>query len=227
MQSLAFKHTRHIMKSRFECSEIVSLPTNLILAGSMLLASSAVFISLFASTTLATPIQSHSSPDVSLKAPLVARQKGTYSGTDALNASLAGTFNCYKGGTWALQDALDVSINQVCGAPVYQVLDFTPFSLVPNADGAYPPQQSDYQLAQVCFDVSANCDSTPVKGKGYIQYTGDIQGATHANTADCEYAMGRVRDICHGKNGWTRGGWYTFSDGTTYGLDPSRNGESQ
>lgn len=61
----------------------------------------------------------------------------------------------------------------------------------------------------------------------YLHYTADIQSATHANTADCEYAMGRVRDICHGTNGWTRGGWYTFSDGTSYGLDPSTNGKSQ
>lgn len=194
---------------------------------SMLLASSAVFISYLASTTFATPIESQPSLDVSVKAPLVARQKGTYNGIDALNASLAGTFNCYKGGTWALQDALDISINGICGTPVYDVLDFTPFSFVPNADGAFPPQQSDYQLDQVCFDVSLNCDSPAVKGKGYIHYTGDIRTATHANTADCEYAMGRVRDICHGTNGWTRGGWYTFSDGTSYGLDPSKNGESQ
>ena len=61
----------------------------------------------------------------------------------------------------------------------------------------------------------------------YIHYTANIQSVTHANTADCEYAMGRVRDICHGTNGWTRGGWYTFEDGTSYGLDPSVNGGSQ
>lgn len=215
------------MKSMFRCIEIVSLPTNCIIAGTMLLASSAVFISQIASTTFASPIESYPSPDVLAKAPLVAREKDTYSGTDALNASLAGTFNCYKGGTWALQDALDTSINEICGTPVYQPLEFTPFSFVPNADGAYPPQQSDYQLAQVCFDISVECDSTPAKGTGYVHYTGNIQAATHANTADCEYAMGRVRDICHGTNGWTRGGWYTFRDGTSYGLDPSKNGGSQ
>lgn len=27
--------------------------------------------------------------------------------------------------------------------------------------------------------------------------------------------MGRVRDICHGTNGWTRGGWYASSGGTS------------
>ena len=216
------------MKSRFAKHDNVYPPTNSIIAGSMLVASSAIFVSRLASTTVAgTAIESHPSPDGFTQGPLVTRQEGTYSGSDSLNVSLAGTFSCYKGGTWALQDALDISINEVCGAPVYQVLDFTPFSLIPNADGAYPPQVSNYQLDQVCFDVSVNCDSTPVKGKGYIAYTGDIQGATHANMVDCEYAMGRVRDICHGNNGWTRGGWYTFHDGTTYGLDPSVNGGSQ
>lgn len=215
------------MKSRFGCFVNVYSPNTYIITGSVLLASSAIFISQLASTTFATPIESDPSPDVSSRAPLVARQAGTYSGTDALNASLAGTFNCYKGGTWALQDNLDTPINEVCGAPVYEVLDFTPFSFVPNADGAYPSQVSNYQEDQVCFDVSVNCDSTPVKGKGYISYTADIQGATHANTADCEYALGRVRDICYCKNGWTKGGWYTFGDGTSYGLDPSVNGGSQ
>ena len=195
--------------------------------GSILLASAALFTSQLVATAFAAPTESYLSPNVLIKAPLIARQKGTYSGTDALNATLAGTFNCYKGGTWALQHAIDVSVKQVCGAPVYQVPEFTPFSLVPNADGAYPPQVSDYQFDQSCFDVSTDCDSTPTKGSVYIKYTADIQSATHANTADCEYAMGRVRDICHGTNGWTRGGWYTFQDGTSYGLDPSTNGKSQ
>ena len=216
------------MKSRVRYDEIFYPPTNHVISGSILLASFAGLVSYFTSTTFATPIDSRPSPDVFSKTPLVARQKGTYSGADSLNASLAGTFNCYKGGTWALQGQLDISNVQVCGAPVYEVPDFTPFSFVPNADGAYPPEQSDYQLAQVCFDVSANCDPTPQNGKVYIHYTGDIMGPAHANRADCEYAMGRVRDICHGNNGWTRGGWYTFSDdGTSYGLDPSTNGGSQ
>ena len=193
----------------------------------MLLASFAVLVSQFAST-FATPIESHLSPDVFDKAPLVARQKGTYGGTDAnINASLAGTYNCYNGGTWVLQPALDIPINEICGEPVHDVLDFTPFSLIPNADGAYPRQASDYQMSEVCFDVSANCDGTPQKGKSYVHFTGDITEAMHANRADCEYALGRTRDLCHGKNNYTRGGWFTFIDGTSYGLDPTKVGGNQ
>ena len=122
------------------CLGLVFPMTNCISARSRLLASSAGLVSHFASITSATPFESQPSLNVSVKAPLVVRQKGTYSGTDALNASLAGTFNYCKGGTWALQGTLDMSIPQVCGAPVYDLLDFTPFSLVPNADSAFPPQ---------------------------------------------------------------------------------------
>ena len=198
------------------------------MAGLTLLASSAVFLSHFAFTTFATPIDSHLSPGDSDKAPLVPRQKGTYSGTDAnANVSLSGTYNCFRGGSWALQTALDTPINETCGGPAYDVLDFEPFSLQPNADGAYPQQATDYQLSQVCFDVSANCDDTPQKGKYYVYFNGDIKSPMHANTADCEYALGRVRDLCHGKNGWTRGGWFTYIDGTSYGMDPSKNGGNE
>ena len=194
----------------------------------MLLAGFAFLISQFAATTSATPIESRPSSDTFAKSPLIARQAGTYSGVDTnVNASLAGTYNCFRGGTWALQTALNIPINQICGAPVYDVLDFTPFSLIPNADGAYPAQQSDYQLSVLCFDVSENCADSPQKGDGYIHFNGDIRAPAHANIADCEYALGRVRDLCHGKNGWTRGGWFTFIDGTSYGLDPSRVGQNQ
>lgn len=70
----------------------------------------------------------------------------------------------------------------------------------------------DYQLTPNCFarwnslgGVTPQC--FPItKSTVYLHYTGDIQTAIHANTGDCEYAMGRVRDICHGKNGQTRGG---------------------
>ena len=204
------------------------LSTDYITAGFILLASSAMFLFHFTITTFATPIESHLSPGVSEKAPLVARQKGTYSGVDAnVNASLSGTYNCFNGGTWALQTALNIPITEICGGPVYQVLEFSPFSLQPNADGAYPQQTSDYQLSQVCFDVSANCDATPQKGKYYVHFNGDIQSPAHANMVDCEYALGRVRDLCHGKNGWTRGGWFTYIDGTSYGMDPSKNGGNQ
>ena len=198
------------------------------MAGSMLLASSAFFISHFVATTFATPINSHQSPDLSITAPLVARQKGTYSGTDAnVDQNLTGIYNCFRGGTWVRQTELNIPINNICGEPVYDVLEFTPFSLTPNDDGAYPPEQSDYQLEQGCFDVSHACDDTPQKGTAYVHFNADIRGPTHATKAYCEYALGRVRDLCHGENGWTRGGWFTFIDETSYGLDPSRNGKDQ
>ena len=198
------------------------------MVGLVFLVSSAFFISQFISTTIATPIESYDSPDVSVKALLVARQKGTYSGTDAnVNASLVGTYNCFKGGTWARQTECTTPIQHVCGEPVYDVHEFTPFSLQPNADGAYNPQQTLYQLNQACFDISANCDDTPQSGKANIYFDAHIGDATHANTADCVYAMGRIRDLCHGDNGWTRGGWFTFTDGTSYGLDPQTNGKNE
>ena len=222
------KHPRHIMKSGFGRSEILFLHTNYMMAGSMLLASTAFLISQLASATFATPIDSQLSPKDSVKAPLVARQKGTYSGTDTnVNASLAGTYNCFKGGTWVLQTQTNTPIDQICGAPVYDDIEVTPFSLIPNADGAYSAQQSDYQLDVVCFDVSHDCDNTPPNQHAYLHLNADIQDAAHANMEDCQYALGRVRDLCHDNKGYTRGGWFTFIDGTSYGFDPSRNGWDQ
>ena len=216
------QQTPSTMKGRSEYLEIDCPSAKHTVAEMMLLVSCVVAISQLTYTAFAAPVESHPSPDASVKAPLIARQAGTYSGNDAL-----GTYNCYKGGTWALQTSLNNSIYKICGDPVYDTPEFTPFSFLPNADGAYPQQQSDYQQEQGCFDVSTNCDSSPQKGKDYLHYTADIAAAQHANTADCEYAMGRVRDLCHGNNGWTRGGWYTFTDGTSYGCDVSHNGSNQ
>ena len=198
------------------------------MVGSVLLASSAFFISRFLFAITATPIESPVSLDISVKAPLTARDKQTYSGTDTnVNASLAGTYNCYKGGTWARQTEMDIPITHICGEPVYDVPQFTPFSFVPNADGAYNPQQSAYDLDWRCFDVSSNCDPTPQQGGVYIYFNGDDLTPAHANTAACEYALGRARDLCHGNNGYTRGGWFTYIDGASYGFDPQTDGKNE
>ena len=61
------------------------------------------------------------------------------------------------------------------------------------------------------------------KGAVYLHYTGDVQKAKHANTEDSEYAMGRLRDMCHRKNGQRKEGCYTFSDKTSYGVGPQMN----
>ena len=191
----------------------------------MLLTSFATVISLFSSATFATPIESPLSPHVPVKAPLLARQAGTYGGVDTnINASLAGTYSCYKGGTWVLQTELDIPIHNICGAPAWDSLEFQKFSFDPTAEGAYPNQESFYQLHAGCFVITPNCDPTPPKNQAYVKLTADIVSATHANMGDCEYALGRLQTLCHGDNGWTRGGYYTFIDGTTYGADPARNG---
>ena len=198
------------------------------MVGSVLLASSVFFFSQFLFTTIATPIESPVSPDVSVKASLVARDKGTYSGTDTnVNASLAGTYTCYKEGTWARQTEIDIPINHICGEPVYDVPQFTPFSFFPNADGAYNPQVSAYDLTWRCFDISSDCDATPQHNDIYIYFDGNNLTPDHANAAACEYGLGRARDLCHGDNGYTRGGWFTFIDGTSYGFDPQTNGKNQ
>lgn len=44
------------------------------------------------------------------------------------------------------------------------------------------------------------------RGTACLNYTGDIQSTVNVNTEDCEYAVGRMRDVCHGKNGQTRVG---------------------
>ena len=209
--------------------EVTLLHTNYIfVVGSVLLASSVFFFSQFLFATIATPIESSILPDVSVKAPLIARAKATYSGTDTnINASLAGTYNCYNDGTWARQTEIDIPINYICGEPVHDVPQFTPFSFIPNADGAYNPQVSVYQLSWRCFDVSSNCDSTPKYGDYYLYFNGDDLTPAHANAAACEYALGRARDLCHGDNGYTRGGWFTYTDGTSYGFDPQKNGKNQ
>ena len=202
--------------------------TNYIVVESVLLASSAFFFSQFLFGTIATPIESPVSPDVFVKAPLVARDKETYSGTDTnANANLAGTYTCYKYGTWVRQTETDIPINNICGEPVHDVPQFTPFSFTPNADGAYNPQVSAYELSWRCFDISADCDATPQTGDAYIYFNGDDLTPAHANTAACEYALGRARDLCHGDNGYTRGGWFTYIDGTSYGFDPQTDGKNQ
>ena len=191
----------------------------------MLLVSYVVTISL-TYTAFAAPVESDPSPDASVNAPLIARQAGTYSGNDTTRG---GVFNCYKGGTWALQTSLNNSIGPVCGdaASSYDHQQYQGFSFVPNPDKTYSQQQSVYQQQQGCFTVSTNCDSSPKKGQDFLLYTADIAYAKHANTADCEYAMETVRDACHGDNGYTRGGWYTYADGTSYGCDVSHNGSNQ
>ena len=205
------------------------LHTNYIVVGSGLLASSAFFFSQFLFATIATPIESPVSPDVSVNAPLVARDnKATYSGTDTnANISLAGTYNCYKEGTWVRQTEVNIPINNTCGEPVHDVPEVQPFSFVPNADGAYNTQLSVYSLSWHCFDVSTNCDDRINNGDIYIYFDGNDLRREHANVEMCEYGLGRARDLCHGDNGYTRGGWFTFSDGTSYGFDPQRQGKNQ
>ena len=212
------------MKSRSEHLEIDCPSAKLTIAGMMLLVSYVVTISQFTYTACAAPVESDPSLDASVNAPLIARQAGTYSGNDSL-----GEFNCYKGGTWALQSSLNNSIAPVCGdrTSAYDHQQFQGFSFAPNPDGSYSQQQSVYQQEQGCFTTSTNCDSSPVKGKDFLLYTADIAYAQHANTADCEYAMEVVRDACHGDNGYTRGGWFTYPDGTSYGCDVSHNGSNQ
>ena len=195
----------------------------------MLLASSAFFLSQFLFATIAIPVESPALPDVSVKAPLVARGgPAIYSGTDTnANASLAGTYSCYKEGTWARQTEMDIPFNHTCGEPVHDVPQFTPFGLKPNADSAYPPQVTYYDLNWRCFDISTNCDSQIQNNDIYIYLNGDALTSAHANVESCEYALGRARDLCHGDNGYTRGGWFTFLDGTSYGFDPQRSGKNQ
>ena len=209
-------------------SKLTLLHTDYILVGFVLFVSSAFFFSRFLFATIATPIESPVSPDDSVKAPLVARDKATYSGTDTnANASLAGTYTCYKDGTWVRQTEIDIPITHVCGEPVHDVPEFIPFSFIPNADGAYNPQVSPYQLSWRCFDVSSDCDSALRHGDTYIYFDGNDLTREHANVAACEYAFGRARDLCHGDNGYTRGGWFTYIDGTSYGFDPQLFGKNQ
>ena len=210
-------------------AEFTLLHTNYIVLGSLLLASSALLLSQFFFATIATPVESPVSPDVSVKAPLVARGgPTTYTGTDTnANASLVGTYTCYKEGTWVRQSEMDIPINHTCGQPVYSVPQFTPFGLKPNADGAYPPEGTDYDLSWRCFDISTGCDSNIQNNDVYIYLNGDALTPAHANVESCEYALGRARDLCHGDNGYTRGGWFTFLDGASYGFDPQRNGKNQ
>ena len=187
-----------------------------------------MFLSHLAFTTFATPIESKLSPDVFDKYPLVARQKGTDHYTDAnVNESLAGTYDCFKGGTWALQKSIDEPIVRVCGGSAYQTRVFTPLILEPIADGTYPPSASVYQLSENCFTDSVDCDPSGTKGTYYLYFNADIRASLHAVPEYCEYALGRVRDLCHGENSWSRGGWFTFIDGTSYGVDPSKNGGSE
>ena len=213
------------MKSRSEHLEIDCPSAKLIIAGMMLFVSYVVAISQFTYTACATPVESDPSLDASVNAPLIARQRGTYSGNDTL-----GEFYCYRGGTWALQTSFNNSIGPVCGNstnasdhPQYQ-----PFSFQANPDGSYSQQQSLYQQEQRCFVTStSNCDSSAQNGNNFLLYTALIETKQHANPRDCEHAMETVRDACHGDNGFTRGGWYTYTDGTSYGCDVSHNGSNQ
>ena len=207
------------------------LHTNYIVVGSVLLASSAFFLSQFLFGAIATPIESPAAPDVSVKAPLVPRRHKhdpTYGGTDTnANQSLAGTYTCFNDGTWAHQAQINLTIPHICGEPVHDVPEFTPFSLTPNADGAYNHQLSYYRLNWLCFDISQDCDATLKNGDTYAYFTGNDLRTDHANKEACQYALGRTNDLCHGDNGYTRGGWFTYIDGTSYGFDPQTNGNNQ
>ena len=213
------------MKSRSEHLEIDCPSAKHTIAEMMLLISYVFTISQLAYTAFAAPVESDPSSDASAKAPLIARQRGTYSGDDS--SGNGGRYYCYNGGTWALQTSLNSSLYLICGAEAYDAHQFQGFSFKPLADGTYSQQESDYQQTGNCFTTSKNCDSSPQKGQDYIHYTAVISTSQHNNTADCEHAIETVRDMCHGEHGYTRGGYYTYTDGTTYGADVSHNGSNQ
>ena len=154
---------------------------------------------------------------------LATRGGSTYSGNDALDPNRAGTFTCFKDGTWQPQQWITSTWDQACSTAEHDD-DNHHFSFTPSADGTYPHQEVDHEYA-VCTPQPPYADAC--NAFGYVKYTGDIKAPAHANTEDCEYAMERVVAICHGDNQDTRGGWYTFSDGTSYGADPGIEGWSE
>ena len=159
------------------------------------------------------------SPIVSREQNLHRRQRGAYWGADDDGTGHPGSYFCYRGGTWYKQADIAGLWDQACSNSTSITYDTQHFSYAPNADGSYTDQSVRHEVYSQCLENSVTtilCQDTGFE----VDFRATFESANHANQSDCQWAMKRVNDVCHGKHNDTRGGWFEFQDGSTYGFDP-------
>lgn len=155
------------------------------------------------------------------------RQAGTYDGTDNFDGipTHAGTFDCFRDEFRLHQSELTAMWDQACTNTTSIQDDDAHFSYVPNPDNkTYPLQSVTHQIQNGQLH-NETADGQVVSGwrdSGHeLDMTAQFHGPTHATTEECQWVMQRITAICHGENGFSRGGWWEFADDkTTYGIDP-------
>jgi len=181
-------------------------------------------LALFALTIDAWPF--HSSLDSStqlIEGTLQARQAGTHNGHDNSRSGYAGTFHCYKGGTWMAQSQINNTLDQACTTTDFdhdaQHFNFTLDTT--NGTNAIQEIRHDFRHCgnPQQFGVWSSECSPP--DQAYVNYAVDFKTTTYNNTEACRFAMRRILAHCYGKHQDTRGGWWQFDqDSTTYNVDP-------
>ncbi|KAL8948491.1 MAG: hypothetical protein Q9222_005323 [Ikaeria aurantiellina] len=140
-----------------------------------------------------------------------------------------GTLHCFTSGTWlpvfllasdppAPEDPVTIACTPNPNADNY----FT-FSFTPNSNGTYDHQYAQNNLPCEYEGEDADtgkCISARVE---YPRFDMQLMGPTHANTAECVWALKHILDACpKGAHQDSQGGWWEFEDdGSTFGLDPT------
>ncbi len=160
---------------------------------------------------------------------LLSKRAKTHSGhDDSLDALRPGTFTCFETGTTAQQSEITNTIPQPCNSSFGIAGDKNHFSF-PDAGSQFPSEQTEeHNLAVITRTVVDGAwANVPITGSITLAYSANWQAVKHANTADCEFALQRVTDICYGtgsNEGSTFGGWWKYDDdGTSYGVDPAQS----
>ncbi|KAI9816248.1 MAG: hypothetical protein M1827_001849 [Pycnora praestabilis] len=111
---------------------------------------------------------------------------------------------CYGSGSWSTNNNITATVPAVCS----DVFEYTKPDGVPQASGV--EQYNEGYLYNEAGDLQTLAYS----------YTAN-QGATFATADFCRAAYTQILDHCSGKHEDTRGGIYTYSDGTVFSVDPS------
>lgn len=158
-----------------------------------------------------------------MESTLDARQASTYNGHDDTQPGFAGTYHCYRGGTWMAQPQINGTLDQACTTTIFDH-DIQHFNFTLDTVNNTNAQQLVRHQFRHCgrprvFGVWSSDCSLP--DAAYVKYAVDFKSTAYNSTEACRFAFRRILTNCYGENLDTRGGYWQFDqDGTTYTVDP-------